>query len=233
MKIKLLFISLVYLFISSINATDVEIQEYSLEQTISQLDISFKEYEQTSPAKGYQVNIIFEKNTGKYQGFFYGCGERMFGTPIEMLNVKTCLYCLRHDCCFFHDLDLNQFLADHHLRIFHGGHGQIAIVPQWHLPHWFDGKHLEKDQFTHLQISLVKAATLVCQFIEKHFPQKLSTDDTYHFQMNCGVAAGQNIPHLHLKIISGPNEGSISREEWENITFRFWQKEYVSSGNMD
>lgn len=207
-----IFIYLFCIFFSCCFATIPTYDEISLQQTLNALEMTFVQLEQAvAPPAGYQINIIYEKSTGKYQGLLQGVGSRDSGSPIVMLSVKTCLFCMRRDCIF-----LNERPADKKFKVFFSKNKPITMGPSSHILQWFDSKKLLDDEsFFNLKCALIKKATLLCRLVEEHFPEKFSTNDTYCFAINCGFAAGQTTPHLCLSIIS--DHGRLTTEEWGEL----------------
>lgn len=69
--------------------------------------------------------------------------------------------------------------------------GHILIIPFRHIPTYFDAGIHEKQSLW----ALVDDAK---SFIEKEF---LTPPDGYNIGINCGEAAEQSIPHLHIHLI--------------------------------
>jgi ATP adenylyltransferase len=67
--------------------------------------------------------------------------------------------------------------------------GHALLIPQRHIPTWFDAKPEERT-------ALLKATDSAKEIIEKHH-----RPDGYNIGINCGPAAGQTIFHLHIHLI--------------------------------
>ncbi|QLH35925.1 MAG: hypothetical protein HWD61_07095 [Parachlamydiaceae bacterium] len=106
MKITYLLKTIFWGLFFSIHAFASTVTDDSLLRTLHHLEVSFNEAEQVSPAEGYQIIIKFDKSTNEFCGFLESRGTRVFGTPLEIPSVKTCLLCMRHDDLQFDDMKI-------------------------------------------------------------------------------------------------------------------------------
>lgn len=203
MKITYLLKTIFWGLFFSIHAFASTVTDDSLLRTLHHLEVSFNEAEQVSPAEGYQIIIKFDKSTNEFCGFLESRGTRVFGTPLEIPSVKTCLLCMRHDDLQFDDM-----------KIFYSFNDRFIIAPKIHVPHWFAKEKLDRHTLLELQYALMKCATHFCILIEELFPEKNVFSESYSFEIFCGYHAGQNIPHLSIKI---PLKGHITKQEWKEI----------------
>lgn len=67
--------------------------------------------------------------------------------------------------------------------------GHLLIIPYAHTENWFTANEV-------IQTDMMKALYLMKERLEKEY-----APDGYNIGMNCGIAAGQSIMHLHLHLI--------------------------------
>jgi diadenosine tetraphosphate (Ap4A) HIT family hydrolase/predicted house-cleaning noncanonical NTP pyrophosphatase (MazG superfamily) len=67
--------------------------------------------------------------------------------------------------------------------------GHVLIIPYEHTENWFTAKH-------EVQCSIIKALNQMKSRLDEQYQPA-----GYNIGMNCGIAAGQTIPHLHVHLI--------------------------------
>ncbi|HEY5235710.1 MAG TPA: HIT family protein [Rhabdochlamydiaceae bacterium] len=67
--------------------------------------------------------------------------------------------------------------------------GHILIISKEHFEHWFEAPQ-------HVQHDVMNLAQQMKEWLHENFQPH-----GYNLGLNCGVTAGQSVPHLHLHLI--------------------------------
>ena len=179
-----------------------------------------KAEESDQPPAGYRVIITYDKEIEIFKSKLQKFGTRAKDSEITMPVVAECPFCENDGLLLGDDQELKQKFQNLFFRIIRSNSNRILIIPTAHISHWFDfgdDEIRQQGQFA-MQCMLIKMAVELCKEIEWHYPKKLTTRGTYRFEMNVGTAAMQTVPHLHLRFISGPNQGCLTDEEWKTLS---------------
>lgn len=221
LKKRMPFVSIVLLaiFCPLFALYSIDPDVVSLQNTLKTIYISYQNAEsKISPPAGYIISIFYDKNLGTFTGRLQERGSRPLGKPIEMPMVRDCPFCYQANSLQVTDEAINERLADQQLTLSRSLRDRILIIPSQHVGNWFEMGEGDLPSLIEHQQNVVCATIEFCRYVEAYFPEKLTTNEAYQFEVHLGSAGKQAVPHIHFRVESGSSRGCLNEEEWAAIS---------------
>lgn len=214
-----MFLTITSFYIIDLQASTLRLDINSLQSALKTIYTSYQQAESKNvPPAGYIISIVYDKQMGEFTGSFQEIGSRFVGESIEMPFIENCPFCDKTNFLQVSDDAINKKLADQQLYLSRSLRDRILIIPLQHVGNWFEMS--EEEDFSSLiefQQNLVCTTIEFCQYVETYFPEKLTTNENYEFELHLGSAGKQTIPHIHFRVKSGLAKGCLNAEEWATI----------------